>query len=622
MENNTSLIKELKHRAARIRCMSMKSTSEAGSGHPTSCLSVADILSVLFFKVMKYDPKNPASNANDRLVLSKGHAAPALYAAWAEAGYMKEEDVYTLRKMNSDIEGHPMPCLPFVDVATGSLGQGLSVGLGVSIFQSSVLKGDQRTYVILGDGELAEGSVWESFSLAAKLKTENLVAIIDVNRLGQSRETMHGHDLTSYAKKIEAFGWEAYVIDGHNISEIIQAFEKALKVHGKPACIIAKTFKGKGVSFMENSDGWHGKPLKKGDELQKALLEVEPDLMKSPPAPAISVPQQPKVKVTFDKKTPVVLPKILPPFEDGKSFATRQAVGKALVALGESDSRVWVIDGDTGNSTYADEFGVKFPERFVECYIAEQNMAGISAGLASRGAIPFAVTFGAFWSRAFDQIRMAALSGLNVKILGTHAGISIGEDGPSQMALEDLASFRTLQNSAVYYPSDAISAYYCILNLAAHNGPGYVRLSRMATPMLYKKDEVFPAGGLKVLNKCDSPKLTVITSGVIIHEALKAIKSAGSDSQVQLVDLYCLKPFPKEEIRKLISKSNGAVAVFEEHAPEGGIGEAVMSAAAGEIKKMTHVAVNKVPRSGTPNELLDSFGLSSEKIAATIKSLI
>ncbi|MBF0544454.1 MAG: transketolase [Candidatus Riflebacteria bacterium] len=614
------MIKELKHRAARIRTLSLRSTSEAGSGHPTSCLSAADLLAVLFFKTMRFDPKNPGSHANDRLVLSKGHAAPALYAAWAEAGFLKDEEVLTLRKMGSRIEGHPMPSLPFVDVATGSLGQGLAVGLGISIYQNRVLKGDQRTFVLMGDGELAEGSVWESFSLGANLKAENLTAIVDVNRLGQSRETMHGHDLRSYARKIEAFGWEVFSVDGHDLNEILGAFERAIKVKGKPACIIAKTFKGHGVSFIENKDGWHGKPLKKGEELEKALAEVSGDLMKSPPPPEFNIP---KISISMKEveTRAINIPSAEPPYENGKNYATRQAVGAALVALGKSDERIWVIDGDTGNSTFADEFNKKFPERWVECYIAEQNMAGIAAGLAARGAIPFAVTFGAFWSRAFDQIRMASLSGLNVKFLGTHAGISIGEDGPSQMALEDLASFRTLQNSAVFYPSDAVSAYNCILNLAAHKGPGYVRLSRPSNPLLYDKNEKFPIGGLKILRNCEKPKVTAITSGVIVHEALKALEKFGKDCPIELVDLYCLKPFPSAEMKKLVSKSNGVVAVFEEHAYEGGIGESVLSGASGLIRQWTHVAVNSVPRSGTPGELLDSFGLSADKIFQTLKKL-
>ncbi|PKL46098.1 MAG: transketolase [Candidatus Riflebacteria bacterium HGW-Riflebacteria-2] len=620
MSYDTSLIRELKHRAARIRWLSLKTTAEAGSGHPTSCCSCAEILSALFFKVMRYDPKNPGAHSNDRLVMSKGHAAPALYAAWCEAGYLEEKELFTLRKMGSRIEGHPMPSLPFVDVATGSLGQGLSVGLGISLQQQKVVKNGARTFVLLGDGEMAEGSVWEALALADNLKAPNLVAIIDVNRLGQSRETMHGHDIRTYARKAEAFGWEAIVVEnGHDIEAVLKGLEQATNVSGKPACVIVKTYKGGGLSQISDKENWHGKPVMPGHGLEEALAEVEKDIMKSPPAPAIARPEAMQDKIV----TGPVAEKIEPaPYKKGDKAATRQAVGPALVNLGKADERIWVIDGDTQNSTYAQKFGEAYPERFVECFIAEQNMAGVAAGLASRGLIPFATTFGAFLARAFDQIRMAALSGLKVKFIGTHAGISIGEDGPSQMALEDLASFATLPNGAVFYPSDAVSAYNCIVNLARHEGPGYVRLSRPNSEVLYDASEQFPSGGLKVLKKSDTPALTVVSAGVIVHEALKAIKNLPGSEKIQLVDLYSLKPFPTEELSKLVNASNGNVAVFEEHAVEGGIGATVALKLAGHIKSFKHVAVTSVPRSGTPDELLASFGLSADKIAETLKAIL
>ncbi|GAB4269908.1 MAG: transketolase [Candidatus Rifleibacteriota bacterium] len=619
MSYDLSLIKELKHRAARIRWLSLKTTAEAGSGHPTSCCSIAEIMAALFFKVMKYDPENPGSHANDRLVLSKGHAAPALYAAWCEAGYLKEEELFTLRKMGSRIEGHPMPSLPFVDVATGSLGQGLSVGLGISRQQLAVVKNGARTFVLMGDGEVAEGSVWEAFALASHLKSNNLIAIIDVNRLGQSRETMHGHDMRTYARKVEAFGWEAIVIDnGHDIEEVLKAFDQALKVSGKPVCLIAKTFKGGGLSEISDKENWHGKPIMPGKGLEKALEDVSKDLMKTPPAPVIAKPAEIAGKILTGPLSNEVEP---PPYKKGEKAATREAVGTALVALGKADERIWVIDGDTQNSTYSQKFGEVFPERFIECFIAEQNMAGVAAGLASRGLIPFAATFGAFLSRAFDQIRMAALSGLKVKFIGTHAGISIGEDGPSQMALEDLAAFATLPNGAVFYPSDAVSAYNCIVNLARHDGPGYVRLSRPANEVIYDPDEKFPIGGLKLLKKAENPTLTVISAGVIIHEILEALKAVSCSDKIQVVDLYCLKPFPAKDLTEIVKASGGNVAVFEEHAPEGGVGSAVALNLAGTIKNFKHVAVTRVPRSGSPKELLASFDLSADKIAQTLESL-
>ena len=356
-----------------------------------------------------------------------------------------------------------------------------------------------------------------------------------------------------------------------------------------------------------------------GQGLEQALAEVEQDIMKSPPAPAIARPEEMAGKIVTGPVAANVAPA---PYKLGEKAATRQAVGPALVNLGKADERIWVIDGDTQNSTYAQKFGETFPERFVECFIAEQNMAGIAAGLASRGLIPFATTFGAFLARAFDQIRMAALSGLKVKFIGTHAGISIGEDGPSQMALEDLASFSTLPNGAVFYPSDAVSAYHCIVNLARHEGPGYIRLSRPNSEVLYDPNEKFPIGGLKVLKKSDSPALTVISAGVIVHEALKAIKGLPGSEKIQLVDMYSLKPFPTEELTKLVTASGGNVAVFEEHAIEGGIGATVALKLAGHIKSFKHVAVTSVPKSGTPEQLLASFGLSADKIAETLKSLI
>ncbi|RCK81782.1 MAG: Transketolase [Candidatus Ozemobacter sibiricus] len=619
MSRQPALIRELKHRAARIRWMSLKSTAQAGSGHPTSCNSAADLLAALFFHVMRYDPQNPGSSANDRLVLSKGHAAPALYAAWCEAGYLTEEQVYTLRQMNSPIEGHPMPYLPFVDVATGSLGQGLSVGLGIALHQAKVMKNDARTFVLLGDGEMAEGSVWEAFALAAHLKMDNLMAIVDVNRLGQSRETMHGHDLRAYARKVEAFGWEALTCNGHDFEDILTAFQRALKVKGKPACILAKTIKGYGVSAIADLDNWHGKPLKPGPELDKALEEVAADLMKTPPKPSIPKPSATQAPPLASER-PASFPP--PPYAPDAKVATRQAVGDALLALGGADSRIWVIDGDTQNSTYSQKFADRYPDRFVECFIAEQNMAGIAAGLAARGLIPFGVTFGAFLARAFDQIRMSALSGLPVKFLGTHAGISIGEDGPSQMALEDLAFFRTLPNGAVLYPSDAVSAYGTILALARHNGPGYVRLSRPATPILYPVGEQFPLGEIKIIHAGKAPKLTVISAGVIIHEVLRALKDHPNAHQVQVIDLYCLKPFPTAQVAEAVGATGGRVVVFEEHAPAGGIGEAVATALAGKIREWTHVAVDRVPRSGPPEALLASFGLSASTIRERLTQLL
>ncbi|NLM16166.1 MAG: transketolase [Candidatus Riflebacteria bacterium] len=619
MPYDKSKVKELKHRAAKIRLLSIETTAKAGSGHPTSCCSCAEALAVMFFHSMKYLPQDPGNAANDRLVLSKGHAAPALYAAWSEAGYLKEEELYTLREMGSRIEGHPMPSLPFVDVATGSLGQGLACGLGIAVQQRSVLKNNARTYVLMGDGEMAEGSVWEAMSLASAMKVDNLIAVVDVNRLGQSRETILGHDMATYEKRVAAFGWEAITVEkGNDVESVLAAFDKAETVTGKPVCILLKTFKGAGMTEISDKDNWHGKPLKDDAVRAKAIEDVSVDIMKNPPAPQIKEPAA--VKGTLPTKPESYASVEKAPYEKGSKAATREAVGPALVNVGGLDKRVWVIDGDTQNSTYSQKFAEKYPERFIECFIAEQNMAGVGAGLAARGLVPVAVTFGAFLVRAADQIRMAALSGLPVKFIGTHAGISIGEDGASQMALEDLAFFATLPNGAVFYPSDGVSAYKCILNLIKHDGPGYVRLSRPSSPIIYNPDETFEIGGLKVVHAPERPTITAIASGVILHELLKAAKSLVNKVDVQVVDLYSIKPFPTEELKKLVEKTNGKVAVFEEHSPNGGIGSEVSRNLAGTIKKFKHSAVTSVPCSGTPEELLAAYGLSADKIAETLEN--
>lgn len=618
MSLDNSTVKELEHRAAKIRLLSLKTTAKAGSGHPTSCCSCADILATLFFNTMRYDPQTPGNSSNDRLVLSKGHAAPALYAAWSEAGYLKEEELFDLREMGSRIEGHPMPSLDFVDVATGSLGQGLSAGLGIAIHQKKVVKNNSRTFVLMGDGEMAEGAVWEAFALASDLQIDNLVAIIDVNRLGQSRETMYGHDTRSYARKVEAFGWEAIVVeDGHNVADLAKAFDRAVNVTGKPVCVVAKTFKGGGLPEISDQDNWHGKPIMPGKGLEQSIEAIEPKLMKSPPT--ASIPKPEPAKISEDKVTAF---ESNAQFDNSTNRATREAVGEALIALGKQSEKIWVVDGDTGNSTFAQKFEDVFPERFIECFIAEQNMVGVSSGLASRGLIPFAVTFGAFLARAYDQIRMSAVSGLGVKLIGTHAGISIGEDGASQMALEDLAAFSALPDCTVFYPSDIVSAYKCIIEMAKTKGPAYIRLSRPKSPVLYDNQENFAPGELKVIKQSNTPALTIATSGVILHEVLKAVKDSEYAQKIQVVDLYCLKPFPAKQLSELVIKSNGNLAIFEEHSYQGGIGSAAAMNLAGHIKRFTHKAVDSVPCSGSPEKLLESYELDSKSIGKIIKEII
>ncbi|HUK36053.1 MAG TPA: transketolase, partial [Vicinamibacterales bacterium] len=452
--DRSALIPALKNVATRLRIDSVRSTSEAGSGHPTSCCSAADIMAALFFAELRFDPQDPHNVDADRFVLSKGHAAPILYAAWAEAGAFDRAELLNLRKIDSDLEGHPTPRLPFVDVATGSLGQGICAAIG-SALNARRIRSDYRTYVLLGDGESAEGSVWEAADTAAVDGLDNLCGIVDVNALGQSRATMWGHDMEALAARWRAFGWHAIVIDGHDVGAILDAFGEARRTVGRPTMILARTIKGKGISFVEGKDGWHGKAFKKGEELDRALAELEKQFV---PAPAganlTSLITKPAARPRAVESPKTVAP---PAYKLGDEIATREAYGVALAKLGEADSRVVALDADVKNSTFSDKFEKVFPERFYENYIAEQVMIGAAMGLAARGAIPFPSTFACFLTRAFDFIRMAAISNVGIKMAGSHAGISIGEDGPSQMALEDLAMFRAQPDFAVLYPSDGVS---------------------------------------------------------------------------------------------------------------------------------------------------------------------
>src|SRR5215471_3455173 len=485
-------IDALKEKGRRMRIDSLKATTEAGSGHPSSCLSAADLLSVIFFNEMRFDPKNPHNPANDRFVLSKGHAAPLLWAAYAECGFVEQKDLLTLRRFDSDLEGHPTPRMPWVDVATGSLGQGLSAGLGNAL-AARLDEIPYNTYVLLGDGECAEGSVWEAAALAHYYKASNLYAVVDVNSLGQSQRTMDQFDVNRFAEKFRAFGWFALTVDGHNYAEILDAFEKCRRDGGdQPRAILAKTFKGKGVSMLENLDGWHGKPVPKQD-LPKALAELEkplgPNEFKPNPRNGFTLPAVPgEVHIAVSRKL-------------GESAATREAYGDALVKVADKDPRIVALDGDTKNSTFSEKLLKAHPNRFFEMFIAEQNMVGSATGLAARGKIPFVSTFAAFLTRAFDQIRMAAVSRANVKFCGSHVGVSIGEDGPSQMALEDLAMFQVVPESVVLYPSDAVAAERLVAEAAAHKGICYLRMSRPKTPVIYGNNEPFPIGGSKVVRQ-------------------------------------------------------------------------------------------------------------------------
>ena len=601
--------------ATRLRIDSVRSTTEAGSGHPSTCCSAAEIVAALFFAEMRYDPTDPQNADNDRFVLSKGHAAPILYAAWAEAGFVKREDLLSLRRLDSDLEGHPTPRLPFVDVATGSLGQGLCAGLGIAL-NARRIGSDYRTYVLLGDGESAEGSVWEAADAAAYHKADALCAITDANALGQSGPTHLQHDTETLAARWRAFGWNALSVDGHDLPAILDALEKARQVRGRPTMIVARTLKGKGISAMEGKGGWHGKALKKGDELEKALAELQSQFV--PEEGSKPRPEQPKASQRRAPRPGTVGPTA---YTLGDSVATREAYGAAIARLAATDDRIVALDADVKNSTFSEKFEQQYPDRFYQNFIAEQNMIGASMGLASRGAIPFPSTFAAFLTRAYDFIRMAAISNLNVKMAGSHAGVSIGEDGPSQMALEDLAMMRAQPNIAVLYPCDGVSTEKLVERMAYHPGPAYMRTSRPKTPVIYGPDEEFTVGGLKVLRESRNDVATVVGGGITVFEALKAYDELQKQGiSIRVVDLYSLQPIDAASLARCARETKGRVITVEDHYPGGGIGDAVASAIAPEGFTVRRLAVTEIPRSGTPEQLIDRFGISARHIIAAVRS--
>jgi transketolase len=617
--DRSALVPALVNIATRLRIDSVRSTSEAGSGHPTSCCSAADILAVLFFAELRFDPQDPHHAGSDRFVLSKGHAAPILYAAWAEAGAFDRSELLKLREIGSDLEGHPTPRLPFVDVATGSLGQGICAAVG-SALNARRIASDYRTYCLLGDGESAEGSVWEAAEVAAQDGLDNLCAITDVNGLGQSRATMWQHDLEQFARRWRAFGWHAITINGHDVNQVLDAFAEARATKGQPTMIVAGTVKGKGVSFTEGKDNWHGKAFKKGDELDRALAELERQFVPQPAG--VNLPAS-IAKPSARPAPPAPPTPMAPPaYAVGDLVATREAYGVALAKLGASDSRVVALDADVKNSTFSDKFEHAFPDRFYENFIAEQVMVGSAMGLAARGAIPFPSTFAAFLTRAADFIRMMAISNVNVKLAGSHAGVSIGEDGPSQMALEDLCMFRAQPNVAVLYPCDGVSTERLVAAMAAHAGPVYMRTSRPKTPVIYTADEMFEVGGLKVVRQSEADVVTVVGAGVTLFEALKAhdeLKAAGV--AIRVIDLYSLAPIDKHALVAAGTATRNRIITVEDHYAAGGIGDAVSEAVSEAGIRVHRIAVREIPRSGKPEELLERFGISASHIVAAVKAL-
>jgi transketolase len=605
-------VKNLEKIARLIRYYILFSTTEAGSGHPSSGLSATELMTgLLFGGAFRFDLDKPEYPNNDRLIFSKGHATPLFYALWAAAGRLGEQDLRSYRKFGSVLEGHPSVAFQYTEAATGSLGQGLSIGVGEALNAKYLDKLPYRTYVLLGDSEMAEGSQWEALEIAAYYKLDNLIGIIDVNRLGQRGETMYGRNLTTYERKVSAFGWETIVIDGHNLEEVLGAYQKALQVKDRPVMIIAGTVKGKGISFIEDKNGWHGKALSR-EEFQKALGELGAVDMSV--TGEISKPED----QAFAKKDAALAEAVA--YDKNKPFATREAYGHALKRIFPQYPDMVVLDGEVSNSTYAEIFKEVSPDRFFEMYIAEQNMAGAALGLSRRGKIPFVSTFAAFWTRAFDQIRMSQYSRANIKFCGSHAGVSIGEDGPSQMGLEDIAMFRTVKDCAVLYPSDAVSADKLVEAAAAHKGMVYIRTTRMKTPILYDNAESFSIGGSKAVKRSDTDSVTIIAAGVTLHEALKAYEELMKENvAVRVIDLYSIKPIDVAALKDA-ARTTKAIITVEDHAPEGGIGEAVRSALPGVL--VHSLAVRKLPKSGKPEELLQFEEISKEAIIKKVKELI
>jgi transketolase len=591
----------------QLRVDAVRASAKAGSGHPTSSMSAADLAAVLLAKHFRYDFEQPKSKANDRLVFSKGHASPLVYGLFRAAGVLSEEEFGTYRQFGSRLEGHPTPVLPWVDVATGSLGQGLPIGVGMALAGKRLDRLPFRVWVICGDSEMAEGSMWEAAEHAAFYDLDNLTAIIDVNRLGQRGETMHGWDLSSYSDRLRAFGWHAIEIDGHDVGAIDAAYVEAAGTTGRPTAIVARTIKGKGYSKVENEGGWHGKAV--SDEAIAELGGIRNHVV-DVPKPAAGEPHR------FEP-TPVEWPR----WEPGEEVSTRKAYGEALAALGGERGDVVALDGEVSNSTYAEIFRDAHPERYLEMYIAEQQMVAAAVGLQVLGWKPFASTFAAFMSRAYDFVRMAAISRATLKLCGSHAGVSIGEDGPSQMALEDLAEFRAVHGSTVLYPCDGNQTAKLVHAMADLEGISYLRTTRADLPVVYGPDEEFQVGGSKTLRSSDEDDVTIVAAGITVHEALKAADALVEDGiHARVIDCYSVKPLDLETLRAVETP----IVTVEDHWPEGGLGDAVAGALADaeERPRIVRLAVQGMPHSGKPAQLLEAAGIDAAHIAETARGLV
>ena len=611
--------------AAQLRVDSVRSSTSAGSGHPTSSMSAADLLAVLVGRHLRYDWDDPGNDANDHLIFSKGHASPLLYSVYKAVGVVSDEELMTgYRRFGSRLEGHPTPVLPWVDVATGSLGQGLPDGVGVALAGKYLDQLPYRVWVLCGDSEMAEGSIWEAFDKASYYRLSNLIAMVDVNRLGQRGPTELQWDLAAYARRAEAFGARVLTIDGHDLAEIDQALATAGDLSGdQPTVVLARTIKGRGFSEVENENGWHGRPFPP-DMAERAIAELGGERYLTVRGPRPGPPAHPPVAAQAPGTPQAPVPAAM--YSVGNQVATRKAYGDALAALGVSNPRIVALDGEVSNSTHADEFAHAFPARYFEMFIAEQQMVAASVGLSVRHYVPFASTFAAFFTRAYDFIRMAAISQANIRLAGSHAGTEIGADGPSQMALEDLAMMRAVHGSTVLYPSDGTSAAALVGEMAGRPGISYLRTTRGAYPVLYDAAEAFPVGGSKVLRSSQRDVVTLIGAGVTLHECLAAAgRLAADDIHARVIDLYSVKPIDTETLVAAAAVTGGRLVVAEDHHPEGGLGSAVADALleAGPQKLwVTHLAVRDMPGSGTSGELLAAAGIDAQHIEAAARDLL
>ena len=604
--------KALRELGQQFRVDSIRPAAVAKSGHPTSGMSAADLMAVLVANHLRYDFGDPKNAANDRLIFSKGHASTLYYAILRAVGAISDEELLTYRKFGSMLEGHPTPIIPWVDVATGSLGQGLPIGVGMGLAAKFLDRLPSHVWVLCGDSEMAEGSMWEAFEHASHYELDNLTAIIDVNRLGQRGETMIGWNTGVYVERARAFGWHAIEVDGHEVEEIDRAYKQAEETKGRPTVIVARTIKGKGVKAVEDKEGWHGKPLDDPDaaiEELGGIRNIHVDVTKPDPAEPHTFPNNPLE---------------LPRYELGQEVATRKAYGEALAALGTARGDVVALDGEVSNSTFAEIFKQAHPDRFFEMYIAEQQLIAAAVGLHARGWNAFGSTFAAFFSRAYDFVRMAAISRVNLRLAGSHAGVSIGEDGPSQMALEDIASLRAIHSSVVLHPCDANQTAKLVAEMADTEGIVFLRTLRPNTPVIYGPDEEFEVGGSKVVRSSENDNVTIVGIGVTVHEALEAAATLDEEGiSARVIDAYSVKPIDADTLQAA-SEATGRIITVEDHFPEGGLGDAVLAALA-EKDEHPHVlklAVREMPRSGKPDELLNAYGIDAEHIAEAARQLV